>query len=401
MLNVSHLIEKIFKGNSPIVYLMKATHCLLREKLSIASTSLKRRIDLFITSRSVVNCLLPILLCFVLVACNTQPQSNQNEIETPVSVKELKPSSISKLVNTTGTALATLSVELNSEMTGTYKLHSNPRTGKPFKLGDTVKKGQVIISFENSEYENSIALESKKLSLEIAEQEQVKQKELYDKGGVTLSEMRNTDVRVANARYDLDNANINLEKMKVIAPFDGVIVSLPHYTVNSRVNQGSAMVGIMDYVNLYVDINLPESAIEFVKPNQSVRITHYTLPDDTLQATISELSPAISTETRTFKGKILINNKELKIRPGMFVKADIVVDKAEEAIIIPKDVVVSNRNRKYVFVIERNTAFMRIIKTGLEDEENIQVIEGLNENENLVIRGHETLRENSRVKILK
>ena len=383
MLNFSHLVEKFFRGNSSIASLQKATHLLGQRKLSI------------------VNCQLSIVLCIGLVACNTQPQSNQSEIETPVSVKELKNGSINRLINSTGTALATYAVELNSEMTGTYKLHANPRTGKPFKLGDTVKKGQLIISFENKEYENSTALESRKLSLEIAEQEQVKQKELYDKGGVTLSEMRNTDVRVANARYDLDNANINLEKMNIVAPFDGVIVSLPHYTVDTRVNQGSAMVGIMDYVNLYMEINLPESAIEYVKPNQLVQITHYTLPDDTLQASISELSPAISTETRTFKGKVLINNKDMKLRPGMFVKADIIVDQADEAIIIPKDVIVSNRNRKYVFVIERNTAIMRIIKTALENEENIQVTEGLSENENLVIRGHETLRDNSRVKILK
>ena len=350
----------------------------------------------------VISAGLPIILSVALfTACNSQPQSNQNEIETPVSVKELKNGSISRLINTTGTALATYSVELNSEMTGIYKLHTNSRTGKPFKLGDAVKKGQVIISFENKEYENSTALESRRLSLEIAEQEQVKQKELFEKGGVTLSEMRNTDVRVTNARYDLDNAKINLEKMNIIAPFDGVIVSLPHYTVNSRVNQGSPMVGIMDYAHLYMDINLPESAIEYVKNNQPVRITHYTLPEDTLNAVISELSPAISTETRTFKGKILVENKDLKIRPGMFVKADIVVDRADSAIIIPKDAIISNRNRKYVYIVERNTALVRNIKTGLEDEENIQIVEGLKENDNLVIRGHETLRDNSRVKILK
>ena len=340
-------------------------------------------------------------LILLLVGCNNQPQSSQNDIETPVSVLELKLSSLDKFINTTGTALATYSLDLNSEMAGDYYLQTNPRTGKPYKLGDAVKKGQVIVKFENREYENSISIESRKLSLEIAEQEQVKQKDLYEKGGVTLSDMRNTDVRAMNAKTDLDNAEINLGKMNVIAPFDGVIVSLPHYTAGSRVNQNSAMVSIMDYANLYMEINLPESAIAYVKANQPVNITHYTLPEDTLQAVISELSPAISTETRTFKGKILINNKDLKIRPGMFVKADIVVDKAENAIIIPKDVVSSSRNRKTVFVIERNTAVMRVITTGLEDDLNMQVIEGLSENENLVIRGHETLRNNSRVKILK
>lgn len=52
-----------------------------------------------------------------------------------------------------------------------------------------------------------------------------------------MSEMRNTEVKVTNARYDYENAKLNLEKMKVKAPFDGVIVDLPHYTADTRVEQ--------------------------------------------------------------------------------------------------------------------------------------------------------------------
>ena len=62
----------------------------------------------------------------------------------------------------------------------------NPQTGKPFKMGDRVKEGQVIIRLEDEEYENSIAIESAKLNLEISEEEYNKQKSLYEKGGVTL-----------------------------------------------------------------------------------------------------------------------------------------------------------------------------------------------------------------------
>ncbi len=337
----------------------------------------------------------------LLTACGNQQQGTQTEIETPVSVQELKKSSISKLVNTTGTALATYSTELNAEMGGFYILRNNPATGRVYKLGDAVRKGELIISIEDQEFENGVAINSKELNLEIAEQEQSKQKALYEKGGVTLSEMRNTEVRVTNARYDLENAKLNLEKMSIRAPFTGVIVSLPHYTPQSKIAQGSEMVGLMAYSKMYMDINLPESAIEYVGPNQLVHITHYTMPHDTLSGVISELSPAISTETRTFKGKILVDNNELKLRPGMFVKADIVVEQADSVLVIPKDVVISRRNRKYVYVVERNSAILRDITTGLEDDVNVEVVEGLKEGDNLIIKGYETLRQNSRVKVLK
>ena len=178
-----------------------------------------------------------VLLAIVTTGCNNQPQNPPSDIATPVSVTELKKGSISKLINTTGTAQPTYGVDLNSEMSGLYKLQINPKTGRPFKLGDLVSKGQLIIHLEDKEYENGIAIDAKELSLEIAEQEQSKQKALYEKGGVTLSEMRNTEVKVTNARYDLENARINLEKMNIKAPFDGVIVDLPHYTTDVRVEQ--------------------------------------------------------------------------------------------------------------------------------------------------------------------
>ena len=339
---------------------------------------------------------------FFIAACNNPPQTGPSDIETPVSARELKPTgTISRLVNTSGTAQATFSVDLISEMSGHYQLQNSPRTGRPFKLGDAVRKGELIIRLEDNEYENNIRIESRKLSLEIAEQEQVKQKELQEKGGATGSQVKNAEVQATNARYELANALLNLEKMNVKAPFDGVIVNLPHYSAEAKVPANQPMAGVMNYSNMFVEINLPESAIEFIQINQPVHITHYTLPNDTLKGVISELSPAISSETRTFKGKILINNSELKIRPGMFVKADVVIEKAENAIVIPKNVIQTSRNTRFVYVVERNVAVMRTLTTGIEDEENVQVMEGLSENDQLIVRGFETLRENSRVKVLR
>ncbi|MDR1594013.1 MAG: efflux RND transporter periplasmic adaptor subunit [Prevotellaceae bacterium] len=349
------------------------------------------------------NCFIISVVTFVLlvVGCNDQRQGAPNDVATPVTVKELKKGSISKLINTTGTSLSTYNVDLTAQMSGAYRLQINPQTGKSFKLGDKVSKDQVIIRLEDKEYENGIALDVRELNMEITEQEYIKQKALYEKGGVILSEMRNAELRVINARHDLESARMNLTKTEIKAPFNGVIVNLPHYTPGVKVEQSRPMVGIMDYSRMYMDVNFPESVIRYMKTEQPVLITHYTIPDDTLKGIISELSPAISMETRTFKGKILINNDKLILRPGMFVKADIVVDNAENSIIIPKDVVQSNRNRKQVFIVEKNTAVLRNIRTGLEDENNVQVLDGLNENDNLVVRGFETLREKSKVKVQK
>ncbi len=334
-------------------------------------------------------------------SCGNRQDPGKSEIASPVSVVELKPTSISKFVNTRGTAKAIQEVELKSEMAGKYHLQINPSTGKPYKLGDRVEAGQTIVRLEDKEYENGIALESKELNLELTRQKMLSQDTLHQKGGVTALDLRNSEVAVIDAEYSVENARLSLEKMNVKAPFSGIIVALPYYTSGVRVEQGQPIVSIMAYDKMYMEINMPESAINQIKTGQPVAITHYTLPYDTIRGTISELSPAISTETRTFGGKLLIENDRMLLRPGMFVKADIKIDQADSTIVIPKDVILSNRRRKYVFIVEKNTAVIRDIRTGLENEDEIQIVDGLKPEDNLVIRGYETLRENSKVKVLK
>lgn len=339
------------------------------------------------------------LICAIFNSCSDKQKNTPNSIVTPVTVDILKKGYINQLINTTGNVNANHSAELVNKVRGYYYLQINPRTRRPFKLGDMVNKGELVIRIEDAEYENNIAVKAKKLAVEIAEQEQTKQSALYTKGGVTLSEMRNSEVKAINARYSYDNAILKLEDMNIIAPFDGVIVDLPHYTKDAIIEINKDVLGVMDYTKLYMEINLPESAIQYVEAKQPVFITHYTLENDTIPGMISEFSPAISTETRTFKSKIMIRNEELSLRPGMFVKVDIVVDEAEEAIVIPKDVIQLRNNQKFVFIVVKNTAILKPIKIGLENEDYAEVIFGLKESDQLVIKGYETLRPNSSVKI--
>jgi RND family efflux transporter MFP subunit len=335
------------------------------------------------------------------ISCNTQPQSESTELAVPVSIENVKKSSISQYINTTGTAKAIYEAALTSEVTGKYNLLANPATGKLFKLGDKVKEGQVIIRFEDEEYINSLAIDAKKLNLDISKDEYEKQKSLYEKGGVTLRELRNSEVSTTNAQYDFESAEIRLAKMNIVAPFSGVIVELPYYTKGTRVTSGQPMVTLMSYDKMYVDFNLPEKNISEVKLGQEALITNYTIVEDTLMGTVSELSPMISSETRTFSGKLLINNPDLKLRPGMFVKSDIITAKKDSVIVIPKNIILTGNRGKYVFVVERNSAADdRQIVTGIENKDYVEVLEGLKENDRLIIKGFETLRDNSKVKII-
>jgi RND family efflux transporter MFP subunit len=228
-----------------------------------------------------------------------------------------------------------------------------------------------------------------------------KQQSLFEKGGVTQLDYRNSEVNYTNAKDAFERANLQLAKMNVRAPFKGVITDLPAITNGTQVNTGTAVASLMDYSIMTVEVNLPEKYINEVKIDQSVRIMNYTLPNDTLPGTVKELSPAISTETRTFKGVIQIANPELKLRPGMFAKADIVLARKDSVIVIPKDIIISSQRGKSVFIVDNGTADEKRITIGYENQNEAEITSGLKMNDRLVIKGFETLKNRSKVKIVK
>jgi RND family efflux transporter MFP subunit len=334
-------------------------------------------------------------------ACNNQPTNTTTELAVPVSVNDIKPRSIEKIINTTGTLNATKKTTLATEMTGKYKLLVNPKTRRPFALGDQVENGQVIVQLEDATYENSIGYDSKKLNLEISEQNMKKQQSLFEKGGVTQLDYRNSEVSYTNAKYDFERANLQMAKMKIASPFKGVITDLPTFTNGTQVATGTAVVSLMDYSTMLVEVNLPEKYINEVMIDQPVRIMNYTLPNDTLTGNVKELSPAISTETRTFKGIIQVTNPDLKLRPGMFAKADIVLARKDSVIVIPKDIIISSQRGKSVFIVDNGTADEKRITIGYENQNEAEITSGLKMNDRLVIKGFETLKNRSKVKIVK
>jgi RND family efflux transporter MFP subunit len=337
----------------------------------------------------------------VFPGCRNQDQNLNADVEIPVSVEDIKLKSIEEFINTTGTAFPKGEIGLKSKITATYYLEMNPQTGRGWQLGDKIKAGALIARLEDKEYVNSIKLETNELNLELTESELKKQESLYEKGGVTLKDLKTASINYANAKTTVENAKLQLDKTRIVATIDGVIVDLPYYTQSTQVETGSTIVKIMDYEVMYMDVQLPEKYISAIKPGQKVKLTNYTIPEDTIIGNITQLSPAINADTRTFKGNISINNPNYLLRPGMFVKADIITSHKDSVIVIPKIIILSRQRGKTVFIVDRGVAAERIIETGLENVTEVEVTRGLTKNERVVTSGFETLSNKSKVKIIK
>ncbi len=176
-------------------------------------------------------------------------------------MEELKLKSIEEFVNTTGTAFPKGEIELKSKIAATYFLEKNPQTGRFWQLGDKVKTGALIARLEDEEYVNSVKLETNQLNLELMETELRKQESLYEKGGVTLKELKTAGINYENAKTTVANSKLQLQKTRIVAPIDGVIVDLPYYTQGTEIATGVTIAKIMDYRTMYMDVQLPEKYI--------------------------------------------------------------------------------------------------------------------------------------------
>ena len=341
-----------------------------------------------------------LMLPALFTMCRTWEPDFNKEVALPVSVMKVTKGSIEELINTSGTVLPVKEALLKNEVAGKYRLQINPATGKPYKMGDRVQEGAVIIVMEDKEYEYNLNVKSKKLNMVISKQEYDKQESLYKKGGVTLRELRNSEITWINAQNDYQNTLLKLEKMKVKAPFTAYIVDMPHYTAGVRVTAGQDMVRLMAFRKMFLEVNLPEKYMQKIKARQKVRITNYVIPEDTLAGIITEISPALSTETRTFKVKMTIDNPALKLRPGMFVRSDIILQRKDSVIVIPKKYILAENGKKKVFTVDNGVAHEIEIETGIENTDNVEVLSGLKPNISMVIKGFETLRNRSKVKVI-
>lgn len=360
-----------------------------------------KKIEIYPRSSSVKYLVILSMALMFMAGCQDTDDDSDLEISMPVSVIEIKPGPIEEYINSTATVRAVKSTLIRSETEGNYRLAINRETGKTFAPGDRVQTGVTIIYIENPEYENNIKIESQKLNLDISKREYEKQQSLYDKGGVTLRDLKTSERNFIDAQYNYENALLQLKKLRITAPFTGTIINLPYYTPGTKISVGQDMVELMDFDQLYAEVYFPAKDLGRIKAGQELRVTHYALTEDTLAGTLTQVAPALDPDTRSFKAAINIENQAHLLRPGMFVKVETVVAQKDSSIVIPREVILSKRRGKTVFVVDKGAAFERIISTGIENEQQAEVLEGLKSGERLVVKGFETLRNRSKVKIVK
>ena len=112
------------------------------------------------------------------------------------------------------------------------------------------------------------------------------------------------------------------------------------------------------------------------------------------------LSPAMDPQTHTFRAEVDVDNARRLLRPGMFVEAAIIVERRTGVSVVPRDAVTDRAGRTVVFVIDGQRAVRRNVSLGLGDDDQVEVREGVESGERIVVRGLETLTDGTRVRVV-
>ncbi len=347
--------------------------------------------------RQIIRVSIILMLGVLLASCSDNNEQSAADLTFPVSVEKVNRRPIAEYISTTGTLRASREEQVVTEVDGL--LHLAKSNGVDLSTNRPVTKGYQLAKLENPEYLLTVRVEYNKLAKENAKRELDKQEELFKEGGVTEKELEQARQEELRTRMDYESKLIQAEKLNLRAPISGMIANLQKNADGTRVRTGFVLCNILDYRTTLVDVNLPNTDLGRVDVGDSVLVSNYALEDEIFKGLVTAIDPTIDQRTRTFKVTVEIGNKDLKLRPGMFVKTDIVVASNDTAIVIPKEAILTRNNRPTVFVVEGNVAHEREVSTGIETREDVEISGGIKEGDQVVTKGHETLRDQSKVRV--
>lgn len=205
----------------------------------------------------------------------------------------------------------------------------------------------------------------------------------------------------AQASYDMlklqiENSRKQLEYARIKSPMDGVIAS-KDIVSGCLISNTMTPYVVMNTDRVQVVISVTEKVINKIQKGESLDITIPSIGNDSFHGVVSTVNPAVDQKTLTYSIHIDVDNKGRLIKPGMTAKVGILTELHQNSILVPISSVLTNDNGSFVFVIQDGQAVMKYVNTGITSGSEMEILDGINEGELLVIKGQHFLNQNDAV----
>ncbi|MDX1486991.1 MAG: efflux RND transporter periplasmic adaptor subunit, partial [Acidiferrobacterales bacterium] len=278
-------------------------------------------------------------------------------------------------------------------------------------LADTVTRGQRVAKLDDEEYVQSVAqaeaefavatanLAEAKSLLNIAERE-LQRVERLSKRGVASESQRDaakadqlakqarvevTRAEVARAKAALEAARIRLGYTNVTAGWQGGddqrLVAERYLDEGETVAANAPLLRIVEMNPITAVFFVTERDYTLLRPGQAVTLRTDAHPGDTFEGRIARIAPVFRESTRQARVEVEVGNRDLRLKPGMFARTTVVLDRVEDATIVPEQALVRRDGRDGIFVISDDglSVSWRDVQVGIRQDGRVQVTgDGLN-----------------------
>jgi RND family efflux transporter MFP subunit len=297
-------------------------------------------------------------------------------------------------------------------------------------IADTIKRGQVVAELDNDEYVQAVAqaradlvvaranLSQAKSALEIANREFKRTESLLKRGIASDSEFdaarqdqlaRQAQLKVAAARItkaesSLETANIRLGYTKVTAGWTGGgehrIVAERYVDEGQTVAANAPLLLIVELHPIVGVVFVTERDYAHLKPGQLVSLKTEAFPGEQFTGRIERIAPVFRKSTRQARIEMTIDNPQHRLKPGMFIRATVVLARVPEATIVPEQALTIRDDKSGVFIVSQDgqSVIWREVKVGIREGHRVQV-EGQGLSGRVVTLGQQLVKDGSAITI--
>lgn len=313
-------------------------------------------------------------------------------VGTTVATKQTWRPSLSAV----GSLQAVHGVEVNSQAGGQI-------TAIYFESGQTVSKGQPLFQLDDAVDRQTLLNDMAHLQVNKADYD--RKVEVYKQNGISKTEVEAAKVLWLASQAAVETAKLNIAFKQVKAPFAGR-VGIRKVDIGQYITPGQDLVTLQSLDPLYVDFNIPEQNLSQLAVGLPVSITVDAYPKKTFVGKITAISPLVDSSTRTILTRATISNKDDKLYPGLFADVEITLPNTKQVIVIPQTAVDYSLYGNTVYVIEQKgkdsagpiyVATQRFVELGDRKGNDIAVISGVKEGDEVVVSGQIKLQPGARV----
>lgn len=337
-------------------------------------------------------------------ACVREDTGDQVEFMVPVSVAAATTDTVEDTIVATGALRAPEVASLTADNAGTLEV-ARDDAGHRLAEGDRVRAGQEIARVTGEDARLAARLDATRQRFEAARRDLEATQALAEQGLITDTALETARTTFEEARLEYDRSRRTESRTRLVTPIDGVILELVRdeqgrpLADGQLVAPGLVVARVAPLDPLVADIDVVGDDVARIAVGQLARIRHHAFPGRDFEGQVRRLAPAVDPVTRALRAEVEVANHDRRLRPGMFVEVTVVVQRREGVTVVPRDAVTERGGARVVFVQRGQRVVQRPVELGLGDDARIEVVRGVEPGEKVVVRGLETLTDQTRVRV--